>query len=267
MSRIIGIVTNDASEVFQSNVIAGIQSYAAERDYDLVIEETEKLQKPRTVLDRLDSLAGILAIANAVEDHTLRDIYELGMPISLVSHQIPGTSIPSVIPDNFTGMTQLVDYLIGKGRRIRIAFIEGDQKQNDGFERSVAFHQALLRHDYETPPELLFPGEFNPTISAKSTRRAIQRGIKFDAIAAADYRLAIAAMQVLREVGIRVPEDVHVIGFGDGQEADAAGLTTVGVDVERLGMRAVRQLIGQIEGLRIRGVTLVRTSIVERASC
>jgi DNA-binding LacI/PurR family transcriptional regulator len=143
----------------------------------------------------------------------------------------------------------------------------GDQKQNDGFERSVAFHQALLRHDYETPPELLFPGEFNPTISAKSTRRAIQKGIQFDAIAAADYRLAIAAMQVLRDVGIRVPEDVHVIGFGDGQEADAAGLTTVGVDVERLGMRAACQMIGQIEGLRIRGVTLVRTSIVERASC
>jgi DNA-binding LacI/PurR family transcriptional regulator len=57
------------------------------------------------------------------------------------------------------------------------------------------------------------------------------------------------------------------VGFGDGPEAADARLTTVGVDVEQIGKRAARQLIGQIEGLQIRGVTLLNTMIVERDSC
>ena len=79
--------------------------------------------------------------------------------------------------------------------------------------------------------------------------------------------MAIAAMQTLLDAGIKIPEEVCVVGFGDGPEAAAAGLTTVGVDIEKLGICAARQLIGQIHDLRIRGVTLLNTSIVPRKTC
>ena len=78
--------------------------------------------------------------------------------------------------------------------------------------------------------------------------------------------MAEAAMNVIKASGQRIPDDVAVVGFGDGPEAAQAGLTTVAADVTELGRRAARQLIGQIEGLRIRGLTLLSTELIERAT-
>jgi DNA-binding LacI/PurR family transcriptional regulator len=76
--------------------------------------------------------------------------------------------------------------------------------------------------------------------------------------------MADAAMNVIKASGRRIPEDVAVVGFGDAPEAAQAGLTTVAADVTELGRRGARQLIGQIEGLRIRGLTLLSTELIER---
>ncbi len=73
-------------------------------------------------------------------------------------------------------------------------------------------------------------------------------------------------MEVIRASGRRIPLDVAVVGFGDAPEAAQAGLTTVAADVSELGRRAARQLIGQIAGLRIRGLTLLSTALIERES-
>jgi DNA-binding LacI/PurR family transcriptional regulator len=87
---------------------------------------------------------------------------------------------------------------------------------------------------------------------------------EFDAVVASDYLMAEAAMNVIKASGRRVPEDVAVVGFGDGPEATRAGITTVAADVTELGRRAARQLIGQINGLRIRGLTVLSTELIVR---
>jgi DNA-binding LacI/PurR family transcriptional regulator len=76
--------------------------------------------------------------------------------------------------------------------------------------------------------------------------------------------MAIAALNVVREHGVNVPHDAAIIGFGDGEEAQAANLTTVGVDVPSIGEHAARQLYAQIQGMKIRGITLLATSIIPR---
>jgi DNA-binding LacI/PurR family transcriptional regulator len=63
-----------------------------------------------------------------------------------------------------------------------------------------------------------------------------------------------------------VPEDVVVLGFGDGPEAEAAGVTTVAADVVELGRRGARQLVGQLEGMEVKGLTLLSMALVARAS-
>jgi DNA-binding LacI/PurR family transcriptional regulator len=69
---------------------------------------------------------------------------------------------------------------------------------------------------------------------------------------------------VLREMNYAIPEAVRVAGFGDGEDAAQARLTTVGVDVVRLGERAAYQLIGQMDGMEILGTTLLSTVIIRR---
>lgn len=261
MSKLIGVITNDAGNIFQRQVIAGIRTITDQKGYELVVENRAHADMPP--LNR-HSMAGILVIANVLPDDALRDLYASGKPVSLVSHRVRYTPIPAVLPDNSGGISALVDYLVGRGKR-RIVFIQGDMNQNDGVERAIAFRRQLMRHNLPIDERLFLRGDFNPDIARASMEAFLAQNIPFDAVAGADFILAIVAKQVL-EAHHRA-QGVCVVGFGDGAEAAEAGLTTVGVDVEQIGMRAARQLLGQIEGLKIGGVTVLSTTIVERESC
>lgn len=263
----IGVITNDATNVFQSQVITGIKRVAQEKGYQVVVDSIAPEQAgyaTRPISLDLWSLSGVLVIANILSDTILRDLYQSKKPLSLVSHRVSNTPIPSVIPDNAGGINALVDYLVGRLGKRRIAFIQGDMTQNDGLERTHAFKKQLMRHNMEIDEALFLRGDFVPETAHQSMRDFLAQGIPFDAVAGADFLMAIEALHILRDSG---RHDVCVVGFGDGPEAAQTGLTTVGVDVEQIGVRAARQLIGQIEGLPIRGVTLLSTNIVERESC
>jgi len=78
--------------------------------------------------------------------------------------------------------------------------------------------------------------------------------------------MAIAALETLSAHGYRVPEEIAVVGFGDGAEAQAVGLTTVAADIVSLGQQGARQLLGQIDGLHIEGITMMSTHLVVRST-
>src|SRR5690606_24182799 len=96
--------------------------------------------------------------------------------------------------------------------------------------------------------ENLLTGDFTPERAGQALQAFMGAGGQFDSVVAADYLMAIAAQRTLRAAGVKVPEEVAVVGYGDGPEAEAAGVTTVAADVVELGMRAARQLVAQLEG-------------------
>ena len=130
--------------------------------------------------------------------------------------------------------------------------------------RARAFREGLSRHDLPDEAATTIPGGFEPERAAAALARLVADRHDFDAVVAADYLMAAAAVGVLRAAGIRIPEDVCVAGFGDGPEAEAASVTTVAANVRELGARACRQLIGQIRGLPIRGITVLATELIQR---
>ncbi len=264
----IGVITNDETQVFQRQVIHGAKSFFRLHGYACVVVNTGI---PKADLDAVGlewkALAGVLVIANALSDDALQRLHTQQARLTLVSHQVPAFSLPTVLADNVGGMRMLVDYLVREHGRRRIAFIQGDLEQVDGHVRWNTFQRELLRHHIALDERLIIPGEFDSSIAALSTQRLIESGVAFDALAAADYLMALAAMDVLLAQGLRIPEDVCVVGFGDGPEAEAQGLTTVGVDVEKLGVHAAKQLLGQINGLQIEGSAMITTSIIKRHSC
>jgi LacI family transcriptional regulator len=191
----------------------------------------------------------------------------MGKPISLVCHQVPGSSIPMVMSNNVQGIAALFKHLVVRCQRRKPVFIRGLMSQNDGREREIAFRQELIRHTIHMPETHFVRGDFDPNVAAESFRAFLRTSSPFDGILASDYIMAIAAIKVLREAGIRVPEDVSVVGFGDGLEAEAAGLTTVAASIVELGARATRQLISQIKGIRISGTTMLSVRMIVRQSC
>lgn len=266
----IGIITNNPYEVFQRDVIAGAREIAYRDGYEVQVAQ---VSEPPTYAGDIpldwEQLAGALIIANVLPDAVLYDLHERRVLLSLVSHQAPGGYIPGVMPNNRQGIAMLMEHLVVACRRTKPVFIQGYMTQNDGIQRSMAFEQEVMRYNLPVPDDFYLQGDFTPAVATKSMQRFLANSHDFDAVVAADYLMAEAAMNVLKSAGQRIPEDVAVVGFGDGPEAARAGLTTVAADVVELGRRGVRQLIGQIEGLRIRGLTLLSTKLVERetAAC
>lgn len=268
MTRAIGIVTNDRRQVFQRSLIAGVERLAAEYGCAVQVDSiAEDPQHPQPVSLPLRDLAGLLVIANVLSDDQLQRIHATGIPMALVSHQVRGLPIPAVIPNNTEGIQQLVDYVVRDCGRQELVFIRGDMHQHDGIQRDAVFQQSVWRHDLTVRESRILRGDFIASVAAESLERLLQTDRSFDAVIASDYLMAAAALDVLRQHRIRVPEEVCVVAFGDGPEAEAAGLTTVAADVIELGRRATRQLFAIMDGVAIQGVTWLNTAIIERETC
>ncbi len=268
MMNQLGIITNNQQDVFQRGVIAGIQQVATQHGYTILIDSyAEDPVHPRPITLNPANVDGVLVIANAAPDDLLHTLYRMGKPVSLVSHQSPDLPIPVVLSNNTQGVAELMRHLVTRCNRRDLVFIRGLMDQRDGRQREAAFRQELLRYNLRVPEHRFLRGDFSALVAADSLRQLIASGDQFNGIVVSDYVMAIAAVDVLRTARINVPEDVSVVGFGDDAEAEAAGLTTVSANITELGGCAARQLISQIKGLRISGVTMINVRLIPRQTC
>jgi LacI family transcriptional regulator len=268
MTKQIGIITNNQTSVFQRDVIAGVEQALQQHDYTVLVDAIEEHSENGLITTlRISDMDGLLVIANALNDADLQTLYDTGKPITLVSHWVNQLPISAIVQNNIEGIKHLVDYLIEDCGRREIVFIMGDMNQHDGIERERIFQQSMMRHDLLVPPSHMLHGDFEAQIAAESLTDFIKQSPSFDAVVAADFLMGVAALNVLAEESIHVPDDVCVVGFGDGPEAEAAGLTTVGADIIEMGRRAARQLLVQMDGKRFSGVTWLNTELIERSSC
>ncbi|MBX3140404.1 MAG: substrate-binding domain-containing protein [Trueperaceae bacterium] len=270
---------NNLDGVFQRSVLQGAGEVAAAHGLSLEPVALGGLSAAEvgTLLERALGTArgarsaqgarGALVLSSALGDADLARLAAAGLPVTLVSHHSAAPGQPTVMFDNHQGVKQLMQHVVSDCGRRRPVYIGGDASQLDSRERELAFRDELLRHDLRVPEGHMLVGGFTPDLARRALREFVAAGNDFDAVVAADYLMAIAAAETLGQAGVRVPDDVVVVGYGDGPEAEAAGVTTVAADVVELGRRAARQLVAQLSSERaIGGRTLLSTHLVRRAS-
>lgn len=177
---------------------------------------------------------------------------------------------PSLMVDSVGGMRMLIRHLIEAHGYQRIAFICGPKRQVEAEQRLFAYREELKAHGIEYDERLVAQGDYSP----ESGRAAIQklmegRKVKFDAVAAANDRMAFGAMEMLRSYGLNIPSDVAVTGFDDVREARSLGvpLTTVRQPFYDLGKNTFETLLKVIDGDTEPTLTTIPTSLVARWSC
>jgi diguanylate cyclase (GGDEF)-like protein len=179
-------------------------------------------------------------------------------------------SFARVVPENFRGMSELVDHLIERHGRQRIAFIRGPEGVSDAEARFAAYRASLEAHGLPYRPALVIPGDFNRAAGIAAAARLADSGEEFDALVGANDYMALYATKELRRRGYRIPDAVSVGGFDDFRAAKSCvpALCTVHQPMQEMGEAALRLVASIARGESKGPVRLAfPTRLVTRRSC
>ena len=147
------------------------------------------------------------------EDAYVRELIELQTPLVLVNTRMPGAS--AVYADNRSGAREMVGHLASLGHR-RIAFIGGLENTTVGEDRSLGFLDGLAEAGIAMEEDLRLWGNFSESSGAEAARALLVRRPRPTALMAANDMMALGALRVAQEeFGLRVPEDLTVVGADD----------------------------------------------------
>ncbi len=218
-------------------------------------------------IDGIISLSG--SLANFSTPEKLRRTYSRFSKVPLISVSAQFEGIPSITVNNAGGMHDMISHLIKHHGRRRIAFICGPEHSYDARERLEAYKQVLKENDIPFDPELVAPGDFMPPSGELAVALFMdERKVKFDALVGANDYMALDAMKILLARGVKIPQDVAVVGFDDAKEARSIvpSLSSVRQPKE-LGAHAANLLFELLQGKKVPNQNLLPTELIFRESC
>jgi DNA-binding LacI/PurR family transcriptional regulator len=256
----IGVVTNDISDHFFAEFVAGAEAEARSHDLFLLIGSVEEAVPDdeeaylRVMLQRrLEGLIVARPVLAAASQRRLRSIASR-MPVVLVASQPELHGLPSVDVDNQAGGRDATAYLLELGHR-QIATITGPLEWTSGARRLAGYRAALLASAAGFDATLVEScDDWGLEAGAAAMNRLLDRGGAFTAVFAHSDLLAIGAITALRQRGLRVPADVSVVGYDDipvARFVDPA-LTTMRQPMREVGRAALTMLLDGREG-RLQG--------------
>jgi LacI family transcriptional regulator len=177
--------------------------------------------------------------------------------------------VPTIDADNYAGAVTATDYLLGLGHR-RIAHLSGRPDLESARLRERGFRDAMGRAGVEVDERLVVVGSFRAESAEGPARELLSREDRPTAVFAANDLSAIRTMEVARSLGLRIPEDLSVVGFDNVPESALATppLTTIAQPLKAIGAAALRMLVAMLDGTAPdQPHVQLPTTMVERASC
>lgn len=239
------------AEPFFAGVVRGISTELADTPMQLWLAMTTSSAERGRVERHLTTqhVDGVLLLSLHGGDPLPGKLESSGLP-TVVGGRMIGAEVRSYVDvDNAGGARLAVDHLLERGRR-RIATITGPQDMHVGVSRLTGYQEALRAAGVRVDEELIVFGDFSENSGVRAMRLLLERRPDLDAVFAASDPMAIGAMQVLKQHGRRIPEDVAVVGFDGSPMARHTDppLTTVHQPAEAMGRNMVRLLLARIRG-------------------
>ena len=269
-SRIIGLVVAYLENYFYPEVVERLSVALQEQGYHvLVFMAAPTVGDVESVLQEiLDyQVDGIVLASVSMSSVLAEQCQSLGIPVVLFNRDQDDPRLSSVTTDNRAGGRALADLLVSLGHQ-RIAYIAGFEGASTQRDRELGFREGLAASGLE-----LFArgaGNFQHPLAQEAARRMFDCATPPDAVFVCNDHMAFAVMDVIRfELGLRIPEDVSVVGFDDVPPAawPAYNLTTFRQRVNRMVAETVTTLIDRIEAnspeprrVKLDGALVVRKS-------
>ncbi len=259
---------SEQQNIYWGPLIRGIAQTTSELGIQLQFRE----MNPAFYLDffRESRADGMIVLAPTVEDEiVLHELRKHRVPFVATSSVYEDKSLPCVGIDNFSGVKQALEHLWSLGHR-KIGFVDLDLRQTDHQQRWDAFRQLMGEAGYTIDPRwaLLYPDRWCIDRD-KFVRRWLESTPLPTAIFGADYEMTLAIFKALKELGVKIPDQVSLVGFDDPPMAAflEPPLTAVRQPVEEIGRKAVRKLYDALQrGVIPEGTDVLTTELIVRAS-
>jgi LacI family transcriptional regulator len=257
--------------LYYDEILRGVEACIRNRDWSLLITF---MQGDRPNISRLDALSGKvdgILIGEGFVDSSIIERLATHVPVVVIAG-IPGERAADMVAaDNFSGSAAITTHLITDHGKRRLFHVDGPPNSPDAGERRLALEHVLRGH-----PQCQLVGSVHGILSVRSGELAGEnllarhRSALPDAVVCANDQMAVGVLRSFAAAGVRVPEDVAVVGFDDvvlGSLYDPS-LTTVHQPMSLLGERACARLLDRIADPELaHAVELLPTELVLRSSC
>jgi len=265
----LGLLIESVGSHFFAEVLEGAEEAAREQNFSVLIATLQHIlrgDRPTLGPSNTDGLM-ILGIQLKKKQFSF---YQESYPIICLYQPAPrALNIPLISIENKEGAFRVVEHLIREHKLCRIAFLRGPKGNYDSRQREVGYRQAMRKYGLPIDEDLFGYGGFAFPRARESVLLWVQQGCLPQAIFTGNDDAALDVVMTLNGLGLRVPQDVAVVGFDDSVMSSnlTPPLTTVRAPSKEVGREAARQLIHLIETGEAEPLTRLPTELVIRNSC
>jgi len=244
-----GYIVSDTP--FFSSLIEGIEKECKLQGYDLLVSHInfpeEGYRELKSIINN-DSSSGLLILATEMTDEDFHVIYDSKIPVVLLDNYFRNNDFDSVLINNTDSSFIATKFLINRGHK-EIGYLKGSIRINNFYHREQGYIQALREYGLEVNEKYQMCLEPTMDGAYRDMKKILSSNIHMPTAFFADNDIiAFGAMRAMKEAGIKIPEDVSIIGFDDMPFCDITNprLTTIKVFKQEMGGIAVKRLIQKI---------------------
>ncbi|MCL4562682.1 MAG: LacI family transcriptional regulator [Chloroflexi bacterium] len=267
--NLVGLIMPDIAYPFAIEVMKGVNRAIAESEFDLLVYTTGDVKKSGRESHEQKYVS---LLNNSITDGVIIVApvacqYSTDAPIVSIDPVMSNPDYPAVHATNYQGAVDAMEYLLSLKHR-RIGFISGRAELESSNRRLMGYRDALQKAGIPVDEKLIATGDYTTETGAKCAQELLAMENPPTAIFASNDQSAMGVYQVAQEIGLRIPEDLSVVGFDNILESKYMGLTTVDQFISEMGFVGTQMLIKLINDVPLDETTYkMRTQLVVRSSC
>ena len=250
-TRTIGVVIPELNNTFCAEIITGMEDILRSHGYATIVcdcRTDKKLEREAVEFLIRRRVDGIINMPVDEEGNHLKRFQKMGKPIVLIDRKIQGIDCDSVLVDNKKAAEDAVRYFIGRGHR-NIGIIGGPEEVFTAQERMAGYYKALESAGIPVRESLIWHGDYTIQGGVRGLEELVQNNPKMTAVFVTNYEMTMGAMIGVNELGIRIPEQLSMIGFDNLQFARACNpkLTIVAQPTDGIAREVAKVMLNHLE--------------------
>jgi LacI family transcriptional regulator len=218
-SNLYGLIISDITNPFFPELVKSFEDIAVQHRQEVLVSNTNyEPERMKICVQRMlqRRVEGVAIMTSEMDEHLIEDFRRMHIPMVFLDSGTPAPGVSCIRLDYSAGVGAAMQHLI-KLRHRRIAFLTGPLKLASAQARYKAFMESTVRDHLDPSPELIQEGNHQMEGGHEAMRRVLSSRRRPTAVLASNDLSAIGAMGAIVEAGLRVPEDISVIGFDDIQ--------------------------------------------------